>query len=1185
MKSPAALLSILILLLVALPARAGGGKPVAEPPVLHIPFLGKAPQIDGKATPEKWAGAARVTGFSSYSHRMLMPQVLQPTWWIAFDEQNLYLVSSWPLYPAGSLNARNKRGDEGGSNPSATGFPEGLLGDDHVEIEISPWEDPNMALTRHFFKWMVNPYAAVVDQRREDAVGWDGFEWESGAKVACHVEGSVWTMEMAIPWKSIGFDGAPKDGTALSLQLVNAGDSEQYYLGWVPEAWKGFSAFPRIVLDRAAPAVHLAQLGELMDGKLKVEAGAANSGGTPRSVRVDFVVTDPQQKEIFRKSADMKIAPGSQEQVKMDGSLDLESHAGERWGSTGGLGGMPSYRYEIVFTDGDKNVLLRQGGRFVKRPADLQEALFDMLTTSRGASGQPAIRTAYLPSYGGCEVGVDVDILGIAPKLRAAKSVEVVIERLVHDQHQGSLANTSYRIASRREPLPASGALDFFVETPPLPPAAYGVFTRLLDDKGKVLFEKVDTFKRHEFAWENNSLGKGDNVIPPWTPMTVKGKTVSVWGREITFGENGLPASIKSQGDELLRSPVRLDAVIGGKKAEWKSSKPFEVTRSAPGFVETRASGEIGGLPATVTTRTEYDGLTQVAIALDPASKTRVDSLDLVIPLAEPVDTTTIYGGSGRNPDFWGKPPEGDGVLWQSQKNLPVAANIHGKYVTLAYFGNGERGLSYICHSDKGWMLDDDKDTATLRRTAGALDFVLHLANAPREIDRKRELGFWLEATPARKITPGYRGEASLATSHIPKPPALDVDGLPNHAAGHGLAGFPGTDQVTIYDDTDFEILRESTLRQKRDSWPNYGRKTTKYITNNVLGLGTRELETYAGEWAGRNDLFVKPTMGVGFRGEFAHYTPQEQTRIGVDLLPSTVDMHVWGFDQLQKRAGLNGYWWDHEPYWSSGSLRKGTAYLRDDGKVQGTFNIPLARERLKRMAVVSHANAMPNVQGRYSHAGNNPAINAFATYLSAIEGPWYMPNLGFDLYDTAGGLAGFRSLAGKWVGLPVILTSVVQDAQFDPAKGERPFQSRAILGLCLLHDVGVEAGRINPKVAAAAAKVLDQFDLFDDARTEFIPYWRSGKLVRPSSPDAVATVYLNRPKKGATEALAVVFNTTKNPLDIRLDLDGQALFGRPVDSVSDLESGEQLKAALDKGSATVPLRIEPHDFRLVLVR
>jgi hypothetical protein len=248
-------------------------------------------------------------------------------------------------------------------------------------------------------------------------------------------------------------------------------------------------------------------------------------------------------------------------------------------------------------------------------------------------------------------------------------------------------------------------------------------------------------------------------------------------------------------------------------------------------------------------------------------------------------------------------------------------------------------------------------------------------------------------------------------------------------------------------------------------------------------------------------------------------------------------------------------------------------------------LNIPLFRDLFKRMATVSHQNAMFNVQGRYPHSGNVPAINGYCSYLWATEGFWYMPNLSFDQYDNVGGLAGYRALIGRWVGVPVLHRAVTQDREFNLDKGERPFQSRSIIGMALLHDVGLEPHALHPELVKKTATLLDTFDLFDDSRTEWIPYWRSGALAKPDRADAVATVYKNHPKKGQDEALVVVFNTRKETTQTTVALDGVKLLGRPIRECLDLETGKSLGTRFGEGKAAVTVPLESHDYRLVLVK
>ena len=68
--------------------------------------------------------------------------------------------------------------------------------------------------------------------------------------------------------------------------------------------------------------------------------------------------------------------------------------------------------------------------------------------------------------------------------------------------------------------------------------------------------ERLGQVIRERALWENNRLGITDKIPPPWTPMTVKGKTVGVWGRTITLGADGLPRPELFVADQLHFSPA-----------------------------------------------------------------------------------------------------------------------------------------------------------------------------------------------------------------------------------------------------------------------------------------------------------------------------------------------------------------------------------------------------------------------------------------------------------------------------------------------------------------------------------------------------------------------------------------------------------------------------------------------------
>lgn len=122
---------------------------------------------------------------------------------------------------------------------------------------------------------------------------------------------------------------------------------------------------------------------------------------------------------------------------------------------------------------------------------------------------------------------------------------------------------------------------------------------------------------------------------------------------------------------------------------------------------------------------------------------------------------------------------------------------------------------------------------------------------------------------------------------------------------------------------------------------------------------------------------------------------------------------------------------------------------------------------------------------------------------------------------------------------------------------GDDPAFDRQVLGRSVLHDIGVAIQGVDQPVEfLRLVRALREFGYFEDADTEFIPYWRSGELVRfgegfdPTSAFALteespaAHTYVSvyrRPfeaggKKGY-KALLVIMNERDEPVRERLYL------------------------------------------------
>jgi hypothetical protein len=89
-----------------------------------------------------------------------------------------------------------------------------------------------------------------------------------------------------------------------------------------------------------------------------------------------------------------------------------------------------------------------------------------------------------------------------------------------------------------------------------------------------------------------------------------------------------------------------------------------------------------------------------------------------------------------------------------------------------------------------------------------------------------------------------------------------------------------------------------------------------------------------------------------------------------------------------------------------------------------------------------------------------------------------------------------FRYLAAPHTGLSAQLRT---NAGKLAGPGASPACDRMAIGRALLHDIGLDARGLGQRAAAANfVRALDAFGYFkDDGKTEFLPYWRAGDIVR----------------------------------------------------------------------------------------
>ncbi len=154
-----------------------------------------------------------------------------------------------------------------------------------------------------------------------------------------------------------------------------------------------------------------------------------------------------------------------------------------------------------------------------------------------------------------------------------------------------------------------------------------------------------EPWRLSRLRWLNSTLAVDDQLVKPYIPVSVNGRTVGVLGRTVTLNTLGFPEQIESRfaiemthlsdtGRQVLTGPVTLVVQeAGGRAAPWKGSG-VTFTKQAPGAAAWRASGAAGPLSMTTTAQMDFDGNIEFAVAVRASAPTAVEDIRLEIPVA-----------------------------------------------------------------------------------------------------------------------------------------------------------------------------------------------------------------------------------------------------------------------------------------------------------------------------------------------------------------------------------------------------------------------------------------------------------------------------------------------------------------------------------------------------------------------
>jgi hypothetical protein len=1098
-KTPSPALKLLCAsLLLLMPATHAAAAGVAEgyrTPTFVVPYAVTKPLLDGVIDDAQWQGALSVTALQTVRHEV---SARQTRYWLMWDEDNLYVAMRSPLRPGERLVNALRWTDRDVN----------VVFDDSYEI----WIDVGSHSADGqpvFFQWLSNFAGARQDVMEEPAVGNSRLDWTAGWQPKNRItpDGRYWEMELAIPRASIYKTTPFADGFAFTCLLAR-----NYKRPWEQNSVEGTSSFAvrdshsHFVLSKSAPALHL----------LGVADAEAKTFGLQLA---GFSRTDQALKWRFAgdggalAQGDLTLSAGRL--TTLPPALALERP------------GKGSYRITVTDAAGQATLLdwccQRAFGPAVPPKLD-----------DRG--DQATLGLKYNPVANYLKVTGDLINFDARSDL-AANRVEVT------DAAGKVLAGADLQVDALAY---VSGVL----RLGELAPGQYKAAFTGTDRAGRVLVRRESSFSKkdpRDFPWWHTTLGDADKVLDPWTPVTVKGNEIGVWGRTMTVGPTGLPRQITSQGGDLLARPASLELRC--------ATKPPRVNRISlamppPVVTAQRAIVNVGsvlpGITASSQVTVEYDGLYKVELTLTPTTPTQVDSLRAVIPLRPEIAEYLHGSGEGIRYGFDHKllPRDVVGRLWDSTK-VDSQHMVVGSFIPFVFVGNMHRGLAWFADSDQGWVPSDKVPAIELRRDKpDSVDLVLNLIGEPTRLDAPRTITFALQATPVKPMHRGWR---------------MDSWWCGDTFNDYSQVAKRGGDLIwTSLPFTLDPAACAKMVEERHRGNDGFIQGVTKYRANAV-------------------PYFENNSIGAQFAPEVDYFGEQWKTSINDSLYydPTLIDYVVHNLGTWAKECGIDGWYVDNIRPEPCANLEAGRGYRLPDGRIQPTYGMFAMRTLWLRVRAAFAE------QGKRDklvlHTTNHMVIPWLGAGDIAYDGEHNViyPELGKDFMDYWS-LERLRADCSDMWGVAVNFMHEYQ-GNWEPARLSKAM--RAYSGMIILHDAlpSGNANGMNQPLWIGR----DRFGIEADDVT-FLPYWESTGLTS-ATPDVYLAGWL-RPGK---LLLAVVNKGERNTAKVTLDAArlglGDAARWVVSDAEADTKAPDQGPVTADgKGGLSVP--VERHDYRQLII-
>lgn len=612
-----------------------------------------------------------------------------------------------------------------------------------------------------------------------------------------------------------------------------------------------------------------------------------------------------------------------------------------------------------------------------------------------------------------------------------------------------------------------------------------------------------EPWKQTRLTWLNSSLGQKNDLIGPYIPLKINGNTISLLGRKLILGNDGMPAQIESffteemtaidqQARPLLASPFALIAEqTDGTALKWKTGKPT-IRQVEPGEVIWTATNTSSKLQMDIKASLEFDGFVNYSVKLTALSDVNLKDIRMVIPfkkeVAEYMMGLNLKGGK-IPADYkwkWDVAHKNQDGAWIGAVNAGIRFALKDEHYT--------RPLNTNFYLDKPLLLPSswgNHDKGGIDIQQNALNTSVTNYSGAREMKAGDTLhyNFNLMITPFHTLNTGDQ----WATRYYHK--YNNVDTI--KATGATVVNIHHGTAINPY--INYPFIAHDAMKNYIDSAHHLGLKVKIYNT-------VREVSNSAYELAPLRSLGHE-VFSKGKGGGYAWL----QEHLNADYIAA------WYVPEVKDAAIINSGMSRWHNYYV-----EGMSWLVQNIGIDGIYLDDVAYDRttMKRIKRVLTQNGHPGIIDLHSanqynkRDGFNNSANLYMDHFPYLNRLWFGENFDYenntqDFYLT------------EISGIPFGLMGEMLEGGGNPWRG-------MVYGM---------TNRMPWSANADPRPIWKTWDNFGIRQSRMIGYWVKNNPVKTTQQDVLATVYLKDKK-----ALVAIASWAKEDTKVKLVIDWKAL-------------------------------------------